>query len=118
MCFDDEFFFFVFLGQQKQILEMANPSLDQQLLNSIRSIVLKESEDLEGRLEKISGYDFNNGVDYSKILKSLISTGFQASNLGEAIEVVNNMVSILCCVLTFIFNCFWFCVVFHLVSSN
>lgn len=111
-------FFFVFVRQQKQVWEMANLSPDQQLLNSIRSIVLKESEDLEGRLEKISGYDFNNGVDYSKILKSMILTGFQASNLGEAIEIVNNMVSMLSCFVTLIFVWFWFCVSFHSVSSN
>ncbi|KAL4584837.1 hypothetical protein LXL04_009447 [Taraxacum kok-saghyz] len=34
---------------------------------------------------------FNNGIDYSQILKSLISTGFQASNLGDAIETFNQM---------------------------
>jgi deoxyhypusine synthase len=32
-------------------------------------------------------------VNYSKLLKSMVSTGFQASNLGDAIQVVNNMVS-------------------------
>lgn len=59
---------------------------------SVHSTVFKESESLDGRSIKIEGYDFNQGVDYSKLLKSMVSTGFQASNLGDAIEVVNQMV--------------------------
>ncbi|KAH7850987.1 hypothetical protein Vadar_005605 [Vaccinium darrowii] len=41
---------------------------------------------------KIEGYDFNQGVNYSELLRSMVSTGFQASNLGDAIQVVNQMV--------------------------
>ncbi|KAK8595414.1 hypothetical protein V6N13_016785 [Hibiscus sabdariffa] len=37
------------------------------------------------------GKDREAGVDYSEILKSMLSTGFQASNLGEAIEIVKDM---------------------------
>lgn len=59
---------------------------------SVHSTVFKESETLEGKCIKIQGYDFNQGVNYSQLVKSFISTGFQASNLGEAIEVVNQMV--------------------------
>ncbi|CAH1431987.1 unnamed protein product [Lactuca virosa] len=61
------------------------------VIENLRSVVFKESESLEGSCAKIQGYDFNNGIDYSQILKSLISTGFQASNLGDAIETVNQM---------------------------
>ena len=39
----------------------------------------------------IQGYDFNQGVDYEKVLKSFSSTGFQASNLGKAFEIVKAM---------------------------
>ncbi|KAF8406907.1 hypothetical protein HHK36_006028 [Tetracentron sinense] len=63
----------------------------QQLLASLRSAVFKESETLGESFVKIEGYDFNRGVDYSQLLKSMVSTGFQASNLGDAIEVVNQM---------------------------
>ncbi|XXG54626.1 hypothetical protein AAC387_Pa03g2457 [Persea americana] len=63
----------------------------QQQLDSVHSIVFKESETLEGTSQKISGYDFNLGVDYPALLKSMLSTGFQASNLGESIELVNHM---------------------------
>ncbi|KAG9456958.1 hypothetical protein H6P81_001466 [Aristolochia fimbriata] len=63
----------------------------QQVLASLRSIVFKESEIVEGKLEKIAGYDFNRGINYPELLRSMVSTGFQASNLGDAIEVVNAM---------------------------
>lgn len=85
--------------------------MEEHLLASVRSTVFKESETLEGKLVKIEGYDFNQGINYSQLLNSMVSTGFQATNLGEAIAVVNNMVSCvtktvylvysLCAVLTF-----------------
>ena len=63
------------------------------VLASVYATVFKESENLEGKRIKIEGYDFNQGVNYSKLIRSMVSTGFQASNLGDAIEVVNQMVS-------------------------
>lgn len=62
-------------------------------LVAVHSTVFKESENLEGASVKIEGYDFNKGVDYSQLLRSMVSTGFQASNFGDAIDVVNQMVS-------------------------
>lgn len=59
---------------------------------AVHATVFKESESLEGKRPKIEGYDFNKGVDYSQLIRSMVSTGFQASNLGEAIEIVNQMV--------------------------
>ncbi|KAF9596557.1 hypothetical protein IFM89_012288 [Coptis chinensis] len=63
------------------------------VMDSVHSTVFKESETLEGKYQKIQGYDFNKGVNYSQLLKSMVSTGFQASILGDAIEVVNEMIS-------------------------
>eukprot|EP00842_Homolaphlyctis_polyrhiza_P000041 jgi/Hompol1/1037/HPOL_004095-RA len=40
----------------------------------------------------IRGYDFNSGVDHSKLLASLFTTGFQATNLAEAINIINQMI--------------------------
>ncbi|CBI15600.3 hypothetical protein VitviT2T_025736 [Vitis vinifera] len=65
--------------------------MEENFLSSVRSVVFKESNSLEGVRTKIEGYDFNAGVDYSQLLKSMVSTGFQASNLGDAIQVVNQM---------------------------
>ncbi|CAF0804920.1 unnamed protein product [Didymodactylos carnosus] len=40
----------------------------------------------------VCGYDFNNGLDYHKLLKSFKTTGFQATNIGLAIEQINEMI--------------------------
>nr|XP_027072430.1 deoxyhypusine synthase-like isoform X2 [Coffea arabica] len=60
-------------------------------LESARLAAFKKSETLEGTCPVIQGYDFNQGVNYPELLKSMVSTGFQASNLGDAIDVVNQM---------------------------
>ncbi|PPR82174.1 hypothetical protein GOBAR_AA38540 [Gossypium barbadense] len=65
--------------------------MDDKLINSVRSTVFKDSDSLEGTCTRIEGYDFNQGVNYCRLLKSMLSTGFQASNFGEAIEIVNEM---------------------------
>ena len=39
----------------------------------------------------IKGYDFDEKFDFNKFLKSYSSTGFQATKLGEAIEVIKSM---------------------------
>ncbi|CAI9100516.1 OLC1v1037636C1 [Oldenlandia corymbosa var. corymbosa] len=62
------------------------------LLDSARSAAFKESESLEGALPEIRGYDFNQGVNYPELLRSMLTTGFQASNLGDAIAIVNEMI--------------------------
>ncbi|KAF5774092.1 putative deoxyhypusine synthase [Helianthus annuus] len=62
------------------------------LIKNLRSVVFKESENLQGVYTKINSYDFNHGVYYPHLLKSFVSTGFQASNLAEAIHIVNQMV--------------------------
>lgn len=55
--------------------------------------VLKPSCDLPEDMPKIKGYDFNQGVDLHAVLKSYLTTGFQASSLGLAIQEINHMVS-------------------------
>ncbi|MEM4271034.1 MAG: deoxyhypusine synthase family protein, partial [Candidatus Pacearchaeota archaeon] len=64
----------------------ANKNIEE----TARKNLLKKSEDIVG--EVIKGYDFNNGVNYKEILNSMKRSGFQASNLGEAIEIINNMI--------------------------
>eukprot|EP00696_Hemimastix_kukwesjijk_P001724 gnl/Hemi2/12113_TR4137_c0_g2_i1.p1 gnl/Hemi2/12113_TR4137_c0_g2~~gnl/Hemi2/12113_TR4137_c0_g2_i1.p1 ORF type:complete len:335 (+),score=62.38 gnl/Hemi2/12113_TR4137_c0_g2_i1:50-1054(+) len=39
----------------------------------------------------VLGYDFNQGIDYDKLLGSMIFTGFQATHFGQAVEQVNKM---------------------------
>jgi len=69
---------------------MAGVVRDVEALDGVRSIVLKPSE---SRFTRIAGADFNDpGLGLEGLLGSFASTGFQASNLGDAIDVVNQMV--------------------------
>jgi deoxyhypusine synthase len=56
-----------------------------------RENLLRESSEISGTAVK--GYDFNKGVDYGGIVKSFASTGFQATHLANAIEIINKMIS-------------------------
>jgi len=58
-------------------------------MSNARKHVLKESEEINGI--PIKGYDFNKGLDYNKLLDSFLSTGFQASNLAKAIDLIKQM---------------------------
>lgn len=40
----------------------------------------------------VKGYDFNKGVNFPELLQSLKFTGFQATNIGMAIDEINRMV--------------------------
>ena len=39
----------------------------------------------------VNGYDFSEGVDFSKMIDSYSSTGFQATQLARAIEIIKKM---------------------------
>lgn len=54
-----------------------------------RENILKKGEEIKGVV--VSGYDFNKGVNYNEIIKSFNTTGFQATQLGEAIRIINLM---------------------------
>ena len=56
----------------------------------VRDNLFRESSEISG--EAIRGYNFDNGVDYSEIVKSFESTGFQATQLSRAIEITNKMI--------------------------
>ncbi|CAJ1951583.1 unnamed protein product [Sphenostylis stenocarpa] len=70
---------------------MGEAERKEDVLASVHTIVFKESESLDGKCLKIEGYDFNRGVNYPMLVRSMITTGFQASNLGDAILVVDQM---------------------------
>src|SRR3989344_1469374 len=52
--------------------------------------VLRESEEPENPTY-VKGYDFNQGVDYDKLLDSFLTTGYQATHLAQAIELIKKM---------------------------
>ncbi|CAL8113020.1 unnamed protein product [Orchesella dallaii] len=54
--------------------------------------VLVHSSSLPEYDEKVKGYDWSKGVDYSALLDSYKNSGFQATNFGLAIEEINKMI--------------------------
>lgn len=52
--------------------------------------VFKKSEELEGEKLEIKGY-VSDKFDLDQFLKAYLSTGFQATNLARAVEIVKNM---------------------------
>lgn len=60
--------------------------------SAAREAVLVHSCELPKDMLEIRGYDFNQGVDYSALMKSYITTGFQGSSLGLAIQEINRMI--------------------------
>jgi len=53
--------------------------------------VLGESEEMPEGTPTCQGYDFNLGVNYEGIMGSFAHMGFQATNLGAAIEEIKRM---------------------------
>ncbi|KAJ2796907.1 Deoxyhypusine synthase [Coemansia guatemalensis] len=58
---------------------------------SATAAVLVRSEGVPEGTKRIRGYDFEDGVDYNKLLGSYMTTGFQATSFGQAVDIVNKM---------------------------
>jgi len=43
---------------------------------------------------KVQGYEFNNGIDFHAMMDTFKSSGFQATNLYEAMEIIKQIVII------------------------
>lgn len=52
----------------------------------------RETEPIPEDTPKVRGYDFNQGVDYQKLLQSFLHTGFQATHVAMAIQQIIKMV--------------------------
>ncbi|KAH9309590.1 hypothetical protein KI387_037501 [Taxus chinensis] len=59
--------------------------------SSAYAAALKSSESLIGKCMEVRGYDFNKGLNYEELFRSMLTTGFQASHLAQAIDLVNSM---------------------------
>ncbi|MCO5595132.1 hypothetical protein L7F22_049170 [Adiantum nelumboides] len=64
---------------------------EARLLEQVHNSVMRASQELQEASKPVSGYDFAEGVDYACLLDSFVSTGFQASHLGQAVALVNEM---------------------------
>jgi len=62
-----------------------------ELPSIVKDAVLIESKPMPEDALKVKGYDFNEGINYEKLLASMKHTGFQALHLGQAIEEINRM---------------------------
>lgn len=58
-------------------------------METAEKAILGESEEVGGK--SIQGYDFSQGVDWSGIVDSFETTGFQASHLSKAIGIIGKM---------------------------
>jgi len=53
--------------------------------------VMMKSEDTQLK-HIVQGYDFNEGVNYSKMFDMYKYMGFQSSALGQSIDIINQMI--------------------------
>lgn len=58
--------------------------------NNVKENILKKSNTLDGWPE-IKGYDFEEDFNFENFMKSYLTTGFQATCLGQAIETIKDM---------------------------
>jgi deoxyhypusine synthase len=56
------------------------------------SAVLVKSEAMPEGSTSVKGYDFDDGVDFDRLLDSYKDFGFQATNFGLAVNQINMMV--------------------------
>lgn len=63
---------------------------EQEKLKTAKANILRDSENPKDYVA-IEGYDFSEGLNYDKLLDSFATTGFQATNLGKAIEIIKKM---------------------------
>ncbi|XP_072176616.1 deoxyhypusine synthase-like [Diadema setosum] len=61
--------------------------------NVATSAVLVQSAEMPVDAVKVKGYDFNEGINYHKLMQSYGTSGFQATNLWKAIEEINKMIA-------------------------
>lgn len=60
-----------------------------------KDAVLTKSVKLPDVTPIVQGYDWNNGINYDQLLSSYLTSGFQATNFGKAVEEINKMVRII-----------------------
>ena len=75
-----------FIKDERTEDDLKNDSTYQKAKNN----VFVPSIDLKG--ETVQGYDFNQGVNYHKLFESYKLIGFQATNMGRAIDIINDMI--------------------------
>jgi deoxyhypusine synthase len=63
-----------------------------ELPSKVANAILRASKLVDNHNNPVVGYDFNNGLYLDALMRSLYTTSFQATHLGQAIIEVNRMV--------------------------
>jgi len=63
----------------------------RELPDIAKDAVLIQSVKMPDDAITVDGYDFNQGIDYEKLMASMKRTGFQAMHFGQAVEEINCM---------------------------
>ncbi len=58
-----------------------------------KDAVLVKSEPVHADIPVIKGYDFNQGTNYDELIKKMLYTGYQASHLGKAVDIIDQMLT-------------------------
>jgi len=73
-------------------METAKTSAATKVPDSASQAVLVKSESLPEGTKTVCGWDFSAGRDLDGIMDAMLTSGFQATALGQAIGEVNNMI--------------------------
>lgn len=60
-------------------------------LDTLNKNVYSKSVEIKDGMP-VKGYDFNKGLDYEALFKTMVHTGFQATCLGQGIDTINSMI--------------------------
>lgn len=66
--------------------------MSDQIPDALENIVLKKTTDKHFLKDEVKGYDWKDGINYSKLLETYLYSGFQATNFGLAVNEINKMI--------------------------
>lgn len=73
-------------------MDISSEVLSNGLPSLVSDAVMVKSVQMPENAETVQGYDFNQGVDYEKLVQSFKRIGFQALHFGKAMEEINRMI--------------------------
>ena len=73
---------------------MSKSESEEVIAQSTQEAVFVKSEKLPEDTPVVRGEDFSQGALLDDMVRKMLTTGFQATNVALAIEVINKMVSV------------------------
>ena len=67
---------------------MSEKPADNEAQSALDAVLLKSVE-MPAGTPTVQGYDFEGDLDLQKLLDSMLTSGFQATQLGRAVDEVN-----------------------------